>query len=76
MNSAVLDGLEIVSRGKARRAKLFYLRNRIGKMALYVRPLPQKKAFGKKNSKNKKDVAVNESKDQVDLKNPPASLKD
>ena len=41
LHSPVLEGLEIVKRGKPRRAKLFYLRKRVGKMAVYVRPLKQ-----------------------------------
>lgn len=54
LHSVILQGLEIVKRGKARRARLFYLRERIGKMALYVRPLAQKKPIDGKNSKNSK----------------------
>lgn len=35
--SPVLDHIEIVAKGKPRRAKLFYLRNRVGKQALKVK---------------------------------------
>jgi len=35
--SPVLDKLEIVAKGKPRRAKLFYLRDRVGKQALKVK---------------------------------------
>lgn len=35
--SPVLEKLEIVAQGKPRRAKLYYLRNRVGKKALRVR---------------------------------------
>ena len=35
--SPVLDRLEILTKGKPRRAKLYYLRNRVGKKALKVK---------------------------------------
>ena len=36
LHSPVLDKIEIVKRGTVRRAKLYYLRNRVGKKALKV----------------------------------------
>jgi large subunit ribosomal protein L19 len=36
MHTPTLDKIEIVKRGKVRRAKLFYMRNKIGKRALDV----------------------------------------
>ena len=33
VNSAIIEKMEVTSRGKVRRAKLFYLRDRVGKAA-------------------------------------------
>lgn len=33
VNSPLVEGIKVVRRGKARRAKLYYLRNRVGKAA-------------------------------------------
>lgn len=67
LHSPVLQDMEIVSRGKPRRAKLFYLRKRVGKMAVYVRPLKSdekksdeaavKKTAAKKAAENKKKAS-------------------
>ncbi len=37
LNSPLLDSLEVVKRGKVRRAKLYYLRDRIGKKATKIK---------------------------------------
>ena len=39
--SPKLKDLEVIKKGKARRAKLYYLRNRIGKKALKVKENPK-----------------------------------
>ena len=36
LNSPWIEGLEVVKKGKARRAKLYYLRKRVGKKAMKV----------------------------------------
>jgi large subunit ribosomal protein L19 len=38
IHSPALDKIEIMKKGNVRRAKLRYLRNRVGKQALYVKP--------------------------------------
>lgn len=37
VNSPALAGIEVVTRGDVRRAKLFYLRDRIGKQAMKIK---------------------------------------
>ncbi len=51
LHSPVLDKIEIVKRGTVRRAKLYYLRNRVGKRALKVQ--------------NIKDVYMTDEKEEV-----------
>mgnify|MGYP000951258617 FL=1 len=51
LHSPVLDKIEIVKRGTVRRAKLYYLRNRVGKKALKVQ--------------NIKDVYMTDEKEDV-----------
>ncbi len=41
--SPLIKQIRVLRRGKVRRAKLYYLRQRIGKAALYVKPAPEKK---------------------------------
>ena len=36
LNSPWIEGLEVVKKGKARRAKLYYLRKRVGRAAMRV----------------------------------------
>lgn len=67
LHSPVLQDMEIVSRGKPRRAKLFYLRKRVGKMAVYVRPLKSdEKKFGKAAVKKKAATAAAGNKKKAD----------
>ena len=44
LNSPVIDSLEIVSKGVAKRAKLFYLRERTGKSARVKKDIQEAKA--------------------------------
>lgn len=39
VNSPNIDSIEIIKKGRVRRSKLYYMRNRIGKAALKIREL-------------------------------------
>ncbi|MEI7603569.1 MAG: 50S ribosomal protein L19 [bacterium] len=43
IHSPAVDKIEIIKKGRVRRAKLGYLRGRVGKQALYVKPAEKKK---------------------------------
>ena len=45
LNSPVINGIEIVKKGKVRRAKLYYLRNLIGKKATKIKDVFVKKGL-------------------------------
>jgi len=38
VHSPAIDKIDVIKKGRVRRAKLGYLRNRVGKQALYVKP--------------------------------------
>jgi len=50
--SPMIHKIEIVTRGRVRRAKLYYLRKLIGKTMVVEKALPEKKFVDSKNSVN------------------------
>lgn len=66
INTPTITGIEIVKKGKVRRAKLYFLRNLIGKKATKVRDV-----FVKKGQKASIEVPV-ESFDESNLAEPKA----
>ncbi len=57
-HSNTIDKIEVTSRGRVRRAKLYYLRGRTGKSALTVKPSLKQQPKGKTVSKTKKKTAA------------------
>lgn len=57
VHSPIVSGIEVLRRGKVRRAKLYYLRDRVGKATRikqrFDRPIETAKAGKKKKSKKK-----------------------
>lgn len=51
VNSPRIDKVEVERQGKVRRAKLTYLRNRIGKKATFVKEKPSTRVAAKKKGK-------------------------
>ena len=69
--SPKISSITLVRKGKVRRAKLYYLRDRRGKAARIVEKIEVKKKINKKNNVSpatKEKVAETDSKNEVDKK--------
>lgn len=55
LNSPVISKIEVKKRGKVKRAKLYYLRKRVGKRATRVKTTPEKKIEKVKKETVKKE---------------------
>ncbi|OGD81547.1 hypothetical protein A2572_04135 [Candidatus Collierbacteria bacterium RIFOXYD1_FULL_40_9] len=64
LSSPVINGIEIVKRGKVRRAKLYYLRNLIGKKATKIKDVFVKKGLSAMVALPVEETATNENKEE------------
>jgi hypothetical protein len=65
--------IEVVSRGKVRRAKLHYLRDRVGKRALLVKPADSNAAAKARDAKKQATAAKKAKKQEAPAESAEAS---
>ncbi len=63
INSPVINGIEIIKKGKVRRAKLYYLRNLLGKKATKIKDVFVKKGLSAMLPTPVEDIMVSDTKE-------------